>query len=506
MYVSHFDAVLGYALRRTDRAEDAADVTAETFLVAWRRLAHVPTGTETRPWLYGVARRVLANHRRGDHRRTRARRPAAQGARDLGARHQRRRRAARRRRRGDAPAQRPRPGGARAAPLGGPRAARDRRGARPHHGGRPAPALPRPGPAARPARQRSGAARTSPLQTTPARPGRSGHEPQAHRRRRRRTAAPPRAGRAPGGDHEHSRPRRPTGPRPSAPPPYDVGSCRSAAAAVVAALAAGTAWWASGLGLVGSRGDRSGGSRRSRPGSRRHVLLDAPGWTVDIVVGDDDSRRDDLREGRPVPRRHVVPRRRATRATSRTAATSSRPPVDGEPIKVLGGRADVGLQTPTTTRRSARSRTATGRAPGRGDERSGVPRPACPGPPGRADPLLNAGRSATPGDHVGHRVRGRHQQLGVGHCSECVVDGRERQPQRHEDRDREDRGVVEPCGAEASRRRRRSCRSGRQRPGAPRTPAPARARTSPASAPVRTPAARSGSASAASLLPHASEQ
>jgi RNA polymerase sigma factor (sigma-70 family) len=70
LYATHFDAVLGYALRRTDRAEDAADATAETFLVAWRRLAHVPTGTETRPWLYGVARRVLANQRRGNHRRS----------------------------------------------------------------------------------------------------------------------------------------------------------------------------------------------------------------------------------------------------------------------------------------------------------------------------------------------------------------------------------------------------------------------------------------------------
>jgi RNA polymerase sigma factor (sigma-70 family) len=70
LYAAHFDAVLGFALRRVDRPEDAADVTAETFLVAWRRLAHVPTGLETRPWLYGVARRVLANHRRGDRRRT----------------------------------------------------------------------------------------------------------------------------------------------------------------------------------------------------------------------------------------------------------------------------------------------------------------------------------------------------------------------------------------------------------------------------------------------------
>lgn len=69
LYASHFDAVLGYALRRTDRPEDAADVVAETFVVAWRRLRHVPEGDSTRPWLYGVARRVLANHRRGESRR-----------------------------------------------------------------------------------------------------------------------------------------------------------------------------------------------------------------------------------------------------------------------------------------------------------------------------------------------------------------------------------------------------------------------------------------------------
>jgi RNA polymerase sigma factor (sigma-70 family) len=70
VYAAHFDAVLGYALRRSDRPEDAADATAETFLVAWRRLGHVPSGPDTRPWLYGVARRVLANHRRGNRRRT----------------------------------------------------------------------------------------------------------------------------------------------------------------------------------------------------------------------------------------------------------------------------------------------------------------------------------------------------------------------------------------------------------------------------------------------------
>ena len=70
VYADHFDRVLGYALRRVNRPEDAADVVAETFLVAWRRLGDVPEEPRTRLWLYGVARRVLANQRRGDRRRT----------------------------------------------------------------------------------------------------------------------------------------------------------------------------------------------------------------------------------------------------------------------------------------------------------------------------------------------------------------------------------------------------------------------------------------------------
>jgi RNA polymerase sigma factor (sigma-70 family) len=70
VYADHFDRVLGYALRRVSRPEDAADVVAETFLVAWRRLGDVPEEPRTRLWLYGVARRVLANQRRGDRRRT----------------------------------------------------------------------------------------------------------------------------------------------------------------------------------------------------------------------------------------------------------------------------------------------------------------------------------------------------------------------------------------------------------------------------------------------------
>jgi RNA polymerase sigma-70 factor (ECF subfamily) len=69
VFAAHRDAVLGYLRRRTDSGHDAADLVADTFLVAWRRLDDVPQGPEARPWLYGVARRVLANHRRGEGRR-----------------------------------------------------------------------------------------------------------------------------------------------------------------------------------------------------------------------------------------------------------------------------------------------------------------------------------------------------------------------------------------------------------------------------------------------------
>jgi len=70
VYAEHFDRVLGYALRRVARSEDAADLVSETFLVAWRRMGDVPEEPRTRLWLYGVARRVLANQRRSDRRRT----------------------------------------------------------------------------------------------------------------------------------------------------------------------------------------------------------------------------------------------------------------------------------------------------------------------------------------------------------------------------------------------------------------------------------------------------
>jgi RNA polymerase sigma-70 factor (ECF subfamily) len=63
---AHTAAVLAYALRRTSR-EDAADVVAETFLVAWRRLDDVDERTAL-PWLYAVARRVLLSQQRATRR------------------------------------------------------------------------------------------------------------------------------------------------------------------------------------------------------------------------------------------------------------------------------------------------------------------------------------------------------------------------------------------------------------------------------------------------------
>jgi RNA polymerase sigma-70 factor, ECF subfamily len=58
--------VLAYALRRVDRPT-AEEVVAETFVIAWRRMDELPD--PPLPWLLGVARRVLANVRRGERRR-----------------------------------------------------------------------------------------------------------------------------------------------------------------------------------------------------------------------------------------------------------------------------------------------------------------------------------------------------------------------------------------------------------------------------------------------------
>ena len=58
----HSTALVRYFARRGPR-QDAEDLAAEVFAIAWRRRADVPTEAVL-PWLYRTAGFVLANHRR----------------------------------------------------------------------------------------------------------------------------------------------------------------------------------------------------------------------------------------------------------------------------------------------------------------------------------------------------------------------------------------------------------------------------------------------------------
>ncbi|QEO14556.1 sigma-70 family RNA polymerase sigma factor [Agromyces intestinalis] len=71
-YLANAADLLSYLGRRVADRADAADLLGETFLVAARRAALIPRDEEqARMWLFGVARRVLANAARGDVRRVR---------------------------------------------------------------------------------------------------------------------------------------------------------------------------------------------------------------------------------------------------------------------------------------------------------------------------------------------------------------------------------------------------------------------------------------------------
>jgi RNA polymerase sigma factor (sigma-70 family) len=68
LYREHYRSVWAYAVRRIEPRADAADVVADVFTVAWRRLAEVPDPPGDLLWLYGVARRVVAGKRRSARR------------------------------------------------------------------------------------------------------------------------------------------------------------------------------------------------------------------------------------------------------------------------------------------------------------------------------------------------------------------------------------------------------------------------------------------------------
>lgn len=61
--------LLSYLARRVDPSADAADLLSETFVVLCRRHKDLPDhDQEARLWAFGVARKVLAGHRRGRRR------------------------------------------------------------------------------------------------------------------------------------------------------------------------------------------------------------------------------------------------------------------------------------------------------------------------------------------------------------------------------------------------------------------------------------------------------
>jgi RNA polymerase sigma-70 factor (ECF subfamily) len=68
----HAAAIHGYITRRLGR-DAADDLVAETFLVAFcRRGRYDPGQSSARPWLYGIATRLISRHRRDEVRFFRA--------------------------------------------------------------------------------------------------------------------------------------------------------------------------------------------------------------------------------------------------------------------------------------------------------------------------------------------------------------------------------------------------------------------------------------------------
>lgn len=68
LYTAHYQAIAGYVLRRVT-ADEADDVIAQVFTVAWRRFDSVPAPPQDRLWLFGVARNSVADQLRAGRRR-----------------------------------------------------------------------------------------------------------------------------------------------------------------------------------------------------------------------------------------------------------------------------------------------------------------------------------------------------------------------------------------------------------------------------------------------------
>ncbi|MGI3786788.1 MAG: RNA polymerase sigma factor [Janthinobacterium lividum] len=66
VHATSYADLVRFVERRIPR-DDAEDVVSTTFLAAWRRVGDMPE--DARPWLFGIARNLIRNSRRGADRR-----------------------------------------------------------------------------------------------------------------------------------------------------------------------------------------------------------------------------------------------------------------------------------------------------------------------------------------------------------------------------------------------------------------------------------------------------
>jgi RNA polymerase sigma-70 factor (ECF subfamily) len=67
LYAAHYPDIVRYGVRRLGDVDAATELAQEVFVVAWRRRGQIPV--RSLPWLYGVARKLLANQWRARRRR-----------------------------------------------------------------------------------------------------------------------------------------------------------------------------------------------------------------------------------------------------------------------------------------------------------------------------------------------------------------------------------------------------------------------------------------------------
>ncbi len=70
LFARHFHSIWVYVARRVSPAH-VDDVVSKCFSVAWQRFERVPQPPKDRLWMYGVARRCIADQRRSDMRHLR---------------------------------------------------------------------------------------------------------------------------------------------------------------------------------------------------------------------------------------------------------------------------------------------------------------------------------------------------------------------------------------------------------------------------------------------------